>query len=216
MLRCQFKVLIPKQQRGQPYSKVSCIGIRSQPLSQESRFLGWAGGIQVCGAGALRQDVRAATTMPTNISHYSLVTGPPPGQGEAKPSTRPPRTSHPTLAHPLALPTSSSSARAASLGPIRLLLLQSSSPHRDTLPLQFWLPRGSGYEWEAAGPKAELPGLAQSTGHRGLLLTPAQPRHSRPLPVSLGLPAKHCTMQATGLPQPNVPPPAPFCRHYLL
>lgn len=129
---------------------------------------------------------------------------------------RPPRTSHPTLAHPLALPTSSSSTRAASLGPIRLLLLQSSSPHRDTLPLQFWLPRGSGYEWEAAGPKAELPGLAQSTGHWGLLLTPAQRRHSRPLPVSLGLPAKHCTVQATGLPQPNVPPPAPFCSHYLL
>lgn len=194
-------MLIPKQQRGQPYPKESWIGIISQPLSQESRFLGRAGGIQVCGAGALRQDVRAATTMPANISPLQPCDRTPTGSRRGRAlDPRPPRTSSCsapatlTLAHP---PAPCPPPRV----PPELLLWALSdsfgihlSPHRDTLPFQFWLPRGNGYEWEAAGPKAALPGWAQSPGYWGLLLPPVQPRrgsgrpHSRPLPVSLGLP----------------------------
>lgn len=81
MLRCQFKVFIPKQQRGQPYPKVSLICIMPQPprtggdgaASQRSPGsstpnLGQAEEILISGAGAQRQDVRAVTTMTANIS----------------------------------------------------------------------------------------------------------------------------------------------------
>lgn len=58
--------------------------------------------------------------------------------------------------------TAPSPLRAVSLGPALLLLhlCHLSSPG-DTLPFQLWLPCVNDHQWEAAGPRAELPGWAQ-------------------------------------------------------